>query len=56
MKMIIEFIFGVSKRGESTNIKNCVVIREVSFQDFEKWCKEFNVGCRTDRSKFSFIN
>lgn len=56
MKRIIDFIFGVRKHGEPINIVNSVIIRDVDFSEFEKWCREFNVGCRTDRSKFSFIH
>jgi hypothetical protein len=55
MKMIIDFVFGVSKRGEPVQIVNCVKVRETTFQEFEKWCTEFNVGCRTDRTKYSYI-
>jgi hypothetical protein len=56
MKRIIELFFGVRKNGEPVSVMNCVVVRDVDFSEFEKWCKEFNVGCRTDRSKFTFIH
>lgn len=56
MKRIIEVIFGVRKHGEPIQVVNCVKVREMNFQEFEKWCKEFNVGCLTDRTKYSFIH
>jgi hypothetical protein len=56
MKKIIDFVFGVRKHGEPINVVNCIVTREMDFSEFEKWCKEFNVGCRSDRTKFSFIH
>ena len=56
MKRIIEMFFGVRKNGEPIKIVNCIVTREMDFSEFEKWCKEFNVGCRSDRTKFSFIH
>ena len=55
MNRLIEFVFGVRKHGEPVEIINCVKVRETSFQEFEKWCTEFNVGCRTDRTKYSYI-
>ena len=56
MTKLVEFLFGVRKHGEPVKIVNSVKVRDVKFQDFENWCREFNVGCRTDRTKFSFIN
>ena len=56
MKRIIEMFFWVRKNGEPINVVNCIVTREMDFSEFEKWCKEFNVGCRSDRTKFSFIH
>jgi hypothetical protein len=57
MKKIIEVIFGIRKDGEPIEIKKVNrEVKELNFPEFEKWCKEFNVGCRTDKTKFSFIN
>ena len=57
MKKIIKIIFGVRKDGEPNEIKKVNrEVKELNFPEFEKWCKEFNVGCRTDKTKFSFIN
>ena len=49
-------IFGVRKNGEPVTIVNCIKVREMNFQEFEKWCREFNVGCRSDKSNYSFIH
>ncbi len=56
MKRLIELVFGVRVNGEPVEIVNCIKVRETNFSEFEKWCREFNVGCRSDKSNYSFIH
>jgi hypothetical protein len=56
MTKLIEFIFGVRKHGEPVKIVNSIKVREVNHSQFENWCREFNVGCLTDRRTPTFIN
>lgn len=49
MKRLIEFIFGVRVEGEKLSPFRAPQVREIDFNDYQEWCKEFNVGCRTDR-------
>ena len=56
MTKLVEFLFGVRKHGEPVKIVSSVKVREVKFKDFENWCREYNVSCRSKRDEYSFIN
>jgi hypothetical protein len=50
MKKVFEFLFGVRVEGEKLPTLKPLNVREMNFSEYQQWCTEFNVGCRTDRT------